>query len=71
MDEARLDAAQRTRGYFGVGDRIDWRVGMLGRLPLADGEARVTYCIEVIEHIGRARPAIHDLARVSAAQTLA
>ena len=66
MDEARLDAARRIAEILGVGDRIDWRVGMLGRLPLADGEARVTYCIEVIEHIGRARPALRDLARVSA-----
>jgi SAM-dependent methyltransferase len=66
MDEARLDAARRIAEILGVGDRIDWRVGMLGDLPLADGEARVTYCIEVIEYIGRARPAIQDLARVSA-----
>jgi Methyltransferase domain len=66
MDEARLDAARRIAGILGVDHRIDWRVGKLGELPLADGEARVVYCIEVIEHIGRSRPAVRDLGRVAA-----
>jgi hypothetical protein len=66
MDEARLDAARRIAGILGVDHRIDWRVGKLGELPLADGEARVAYCIEVIEHIGRSRPAVRDLGRVAA-----
>jgi hypothetical protein len=30
----------------------------LGQLPLVDREARVVYCVEVIEHIGRSRAAI-------------
>jgi 2-polyprenyl-3-methyl-5-hydroxy-6-metoxy-1,4-benzoquinol methylase len=64
-DEPRLDAARRISEILGVADRIDWRVGCLGQLPLGDGEARVTYCIEVIEHIGRVRPAIRDLSRVT------
>jgi len=66
MDEARLDAARRIAGILGVDHRIDWRVGKLGELPLANGEARVAYCIEVIEHIGRSRPAVRDLGRVAA-----
>ena len=66
MDEARLDAAKRIAGIIGVAHRIDWRAGRLGELPLADGEARITYCIEVIEHIGRSRQAVRDLGRVSA-----
>ena len=65
MDEARLDAARRIAGILGVDHRIDWRVGKLGELPLADGEARVAYCIEVIEHIGRSREAVRDLGRVA------
>jgi len=66
MDEARLDAARSIAGILGVDHRIDWRVGKLGELPLGDGEARVAYCIEVIEHIGRSRPAVRDLGRVAA-----
>jgi hypothetical protein len=31
---------------------------------LGDRAARVAYCIEVIEHIGRSRLAIHDLGRI-------
>jgi hypothetical protein len=31
---------------------------------LVDREARIAYCIEVIEHIGRSRSAIRDLGRV-------
>ena len=63
-DEARLEAARAIAGILRVADRIDWRLGALGRLPLVDREARVAYCIEVIEHIGRSRPAIHDLGRI-------
>jgi 2-polyprenyl-3-methyl-5-hydroxy-6-metoxy-1,4-benzoquinol methylase len=65
VDEPRLDAARRISEILGVADRIDWRVGCLGQLPLGDREARVAYCIEVIEHIGRARRAIRDLSRVA------
>lgn len=66
MDEPRLDAARRISEILGVADRINWRVGCLGQLPLGDREARVAYCIEVIEHIGRVRSAIRDLSRVTA-----
>ncbi|MFZ0739694.1 MAG: class I SAM-dependent methyltransferase [Candidatus Acidiferrales bacterium] len=66
IDERRLDAARRISEILGVADRIDWRVGRLGQLPLRDHESRVTYCIEVIEHIGRVRAAIRDLSRVAA-----
>ncbi len=64
-DEPRLEAARRIGDILGVEDRIDWRPGSLGRLPLGDREARVVYCIEVIEHIGRSRPAVRDLGRVT------
>jgi SAM-dependent methyltransferase len=63
-DEARLEAARAIASILRVADRIDWRLGALGQLPLVDREARVAYCIEVIEHIGRSRPAIHDLGRI-------
>lgn len=65
MDEGRLEAARAIARILGVADRIDWRVGALGRLPLTRHEARVAYCIEVLEHIGRARPALRDLGRVT------
>src|SRR5215471_18803718 len=63
-DEARLEAARTIAGILRVADRIDWRLGALGQLPLVDREARVAYCIEVIEHIGRSRPVIRDLGRI-------
>jgi SAM-dependent methyltransferase len=66
VNEPRLEAGRRISEILGVADRIDWRVGRLGQLPLGDREARVVYCIEVIEHIGRFRPAIRDLSRVTA-----
>jgi SAM-dependent methyltransferase len=66
MDKPRLDAARRISEILGVANRIDWRVGSLGQLPLGDREARVAYCIEVLEHIGRVRSAIRDLGRVAA-----
>jgi 2-polyprenyl-3-methyl-5-hydroxy-6-metoxy-1,4-benzoquinol methylase len=66
INEPRLEAARRISEILGVADRIDWRVGGLGQLPLGDREARVVYCIEVIEHIRRSCPAIRDLNRVTA-----
>ena len=66
MNEPRLEAARCISEILGVADRIDCRIGHMGRLPLGDCEARVTYCIEVIEHIGRDCAAIRDLSRVSA-----
>ncbi|MFZ0634621.1 MAG: class I SAM-dependent methyltransferase [Candidatus Acidiferrales bacterium] len=66
VDQPRLGAARRISKILGVADRIDWRVGRLGQLPLRDHESRVTYCIEVIEHIGRVRAAIRDLGRIAA-----
>jgi 2-polyprenyl-3-methyl-5-hydroxy-6-metoxy-1,4-benzoquinol methylase len=64
-DEQRLDAARQIAEILGVADRIDWRVGQLGSLPLVDREARVAFCIEVLEHTGRRRTAIRDLGRIS------
>lgn len=64
-DEPRLEAAREIAAVLGVENRIEWRPGSLGRLPLGDREARVAYCIEVIEHIGRSRPAVRDLGRVT------
>ncbi|HZT87172.1 MAG TPA: methyltransferase domain-containing protein [Stellaceae bacterium] len=64
-DDARLAAARAIADIVGVADRIEWRAGRLGKLPLADREARIGYCIEVIEHIGRDEAALRDLARIS------
>jgi hypothetical protein len=65
-DAARLAAGQEIAGIMGIGDRIDWRHGKLGQLPLGDKEADVVYCIEVLEHVYRDENALPDLARVSA-----
>ena len=64
-DEARLGAARDIAQVLGLAARIDWRIGKLGRLPLGEREARVAYCIEVLEHTGCSRPAIRDLGRVT------
>jgi SAM-dependent methyltransferase len=64
VDAERLRAAREIAGIIGVGERIDWRVGSLGRLPMETGAAKAVYCIEVIEHIKRSRAAVRDLARI-------
>lgn len=65
MNEPRLVAAQRIAAIFGVADRIEWRAGAAGALPLADQEADATYCIEVVEHTGKDPDVIRDLGRVT------
>lgn len=65
-DKERLDAAKEIAEILGVSDRVDWRVGGLGSLPLDDKEAEIVYCIEVLEHVYRDKEAIPDLCRVSA-----
>ncbi|MFP4605538.1 MAG: class I SAM-dependent methyltransferase [Bacteroidales bacterium] len=64
-DKERLEAAKKIAQILGVSERIDWRVGGLGFLPLSDKEADVVYCIEVLEHVYRDKEAIPDLSRVS------
>ncbi len=61
LNEVRLKAAQEIAGILGIADRIDWRLGGLGNLPLADKEADIVYCIEVLEHVYRAPEAIRSL----------
>ncbi len=65
MNEPRLVAAERIAAVLGVADRIEWRAGAAGALPLADQEADATYCIEVVEHTGKDHDVIRDLARVT------
>lgn len=65
MNEPRLVAAQRIAAILGVADRIEWRAGAAGALPLADQEADATYCIEVVEHTGKDPDVIRDLGRVT------
>jgi SAM-dependent methyltransferase len=64
-NEPRLVAARQIAEILGVCDRIEWRVGSLGNLPLDDQEIDATYCIEVIEHTGDRVDIIRDLARVT------
>jgi len=65
MNEPRLVAASRIAAILGVADRIEWRVGAAGALPLADQEVDVSYCIEVVEHTGKDAGVIRDLGRVT------
>lgn len=64
-NESRLNAGKEIAGILGIADRIDWRTGILGELPLEDKEADIVYCIEVIEHINKSQEAIQDLSRIS------
>lgn len=60
----RLEAGREIAAILGIADRIDWRPGRLGSLPLGDREADVVNCIEVLEHVYRERATVRDLARV-------
>lgn len=65
LDAPRLEAARQIAAILGLGDAIDWRVGSVTAIPLADREATIVYCIEVIEHIGRDHRALRELQRVT------
>lgn len=62
-DKPRLEAAEKIAEILNVGDKIEWRVGMLGNLPLKDQESDVSYCVEVLEHVGRDPRTLSDLCR--------
>lgn len=64
-DARRLETARQIAAYLNVPDRIEWRVGALGGLPLEDREADISYCIEVLEHVRCAEGAVRDLVRIT------
>jgi 2-polyprenyl-3-methyl-5-hydroxy-6-metoxy-1,4-benzoquinol methylase len=64
-DKERLLSGKEIAGILGVGDRIDWRVGRLGNLPIESRKIDVVYCIEVLEHVYKSEAAIHDLCKIS------
>jgi SAM-dependent methyltransferase len=64
-DQGRQQAAQRIAGILGISQRIEWRLGSLGRLPLGDKEADAVFCIEVIEHAAVDPAIMRDLGRVT------
>lgn len=66
LDAPRLEAGRRIATILGLADRIDWRVGSVTAIPLADRAATIVYCIEVLEHIQRDRGAFRELQRVAA-----
>jgi SAM-dependent methyltransferase len=63
-EEPRLMAGKEIAGILGVAEKIDWRVGSLGSLPLEDREGDIVFCVEVLEHVRRDLQALPDLARV-------
>lgn len=63
--ENRIATAQRLAAILGVEQRITWRIGGLPELPLTDQEADVTFCVEVIEHVGVSRSIGAELGRVT------
>jgi len=65
MDRKRLDAAAAIAALLGLNDRIIWREGSVVKIPLADREADVTFCVEVLEHIQRDARAFAELERVT------
>lgn len=66
IDAPRLAAAEEIAQILGCRSSIEFRNGGLGSLPLDDREAEVAYCIEVLEHVGRAEGSVADLARIAA-----
>ncbi len=65
VNAERLVAARQIASVLGVESRIDWRTGALGDLPVADRQADVTFCLEVIEHTGHDCSHLADLSRIT------
>lgn len=65
-DYRRLKAGKKIARILGVENKIFWIVGSIVNLPLKARIADVTYCIEVIEHVGKDPSAIIELCSVSA-----
>lgn len=64
-NERRLEAGRKISRILDIEDKIDWRVGSLGKLPMLDKESNISYCIEVLEHVRKDPRTIRDLCRVS------
>ena len=65
FDAARVVAAKEIAAILGVGDRIEWRVGGVGSLPLRENEVDAAFCLEVIEHVSTDPAIIRDIARTT------
>lgn len=66
LDRSRLQAGKAIAAALGLEGRIDWRVGSILDLPLADRSVDVAYAVEVVEHVGGDPRALSELARVAA-----
>jgi ubiquinone/menaquinone biosynthesis C-methylase UbiE len=64
-NERRLEAGIEISKILDIKDRIEWRVGSLGELPMQDRESNISYCIEVLEHVRKDPATIQDLCRVT------
>jgi SAM-dependent methyltransferase len=64
-NQPRLKAGRKIAEILGVADKIDWRTGSLGDLPLIDRESDISYCIEVLEHVKKNPDTLKDLCRIT------
>lgn len=65
-DAERLAFARALARRLDVEDRIEWRAGSITELPLADREADVVFCVEVLEHVSREKKAPREIVRICA-----
>lgn len=65
LNDQRLAAARQIAQILGIDEKIAWRVGSVTLIPMADREATILYCIEVIEHIQRDLHALKEIQRVA------
>jgi len=64
-DAKRLRTAEEISRLLNLGNRIDWRSGSAQDTSLGNRETDVTFCVEVLEHVGRDAKVFAELSRIS------
>jgi len=64
-DADRLRSASEIGRLLGLEGRIDWRVGSAQDTSVGDQESDVTFCVEVLEHVGGDTAAFAELSRIT------
>ena len=52
LDAPRLHAARNIAAILGVGDRVDFAIGSVKELPIADRGVDISISVETLEHLG-------------------